>query len=97
MINLIFPTGILQKGDGALFTSDNFPMNLTRWVGDGSKRRSMTSTVSAGGSGGPLQSNLMRVVSMTAGPDGSLYIGDYNLVRKVSPDGTSIQTILQLK
>ena len=39
----------------------------------------------------------MHIVSMTSGPDGSTYIGDYNLVRRISPDGSFIDTILELE
>ena len=34
---------------------------------------------------------------MAAGPDGSLYVGDFNLVRKVAKDGKAVETILQLQ
>jgi len=39
-------------------------------------------------------STLLNVVSLTSGPDGSLYVGDYNLVRKITKDG-KVSTILQ--
>ena len=68
-------------------------MNLTDYVGTGIKRRTMLS----GSSSGSLDASLMRVVSMTSGPDGSVYVGDFNLVRKVSSQGDSIETILQLQ
>ena len=87
--------GLLQKGDGALYTAANFPMNLTDYVGTGAKRRTMLSGSSSGS--GPLDASLMRVVSMTSGPDGSVYVGDFNLVRKVSSQGDSVETILQLQ
>ena len=39
-------------------------------------------------------SPLLNVVSLTTGPDGSVYVGDFNLVRKVSTDG-KVSTVLQ--
>ena len=43
------------------------------------------------------QANLLNVVSLATGPDGSLYIGDFNLIRKVSqPDG-EIFTVFQFE
>ena len=35
-------------------------------------------------------------VSLASGPDGSLYVGDYNLIRKISPQGV-VTTILQFR
>ena len=71
-------------------------MNLTSTLGDGSKRRKLIPTDQSG-STDPLRASLMRVVSMAAGPDGSLYVGDFNLVRKVAKDGKAVETILQLQ
>jgi teneurin len=31
--------------------------------------------------------SLLSIVSMVAGPDGSLYVGDYNLIRRIWPNG----------
>src|SRR5699024_7576993 len=38
---------------------------------------------------------LLAPVSLASGPDGSLYIGDFNLVRRLKPDG-SIFTVIEL-
>lgn len=38
--------------------------------------------------------DLLNIVSMTTSPDGSIYVGDFNLIRKIGTDGT-VQTILQ--
>ena len=35
-------------------------------------------------------------MSLASGPDGSLYVGDYNLIRKISPQGV-VTTILQFR
>ena len=39
-------------------------------------------------------STLLSVVSLTTGPDGSVYVGDFNVVRKLTVDG-KVSTILQ--
>lgn len=43
-----------------------------------------------------LSSDLLAPVALTVGPDGSLYIGDFDLIRKMKPDGTVV-SILQLQ
>ena len=40
------------------------------------------------------QIKLLNVVSLASGPDGSLYIGDFNLIRRVTPQG-DVFTVLQ--
>lgn len=39
---------------------------------------------------------LLTPVALAAGPDGSLYVGDFNLVRRVTPDG-NVYTVYQLR
>ena len=40
--------------------------------------------------------SLLNVVSMTTGPDGSVFVGDYNLIRKIDPEG-NVFTILEFR
>ena len=40
--------------------------------------------------------SLLNVVSMTTGPDGSIFVGDYNLIRKIDPEG-NVFTILEFR
>ena len=40
--------------------------------------------------------SLLNVVSMTTGPDGSIFVGDYNLIRKIDPRG-NVFTILEFR
>jgi hypothetical protein len=40
--------------------------------------------------------DLLNVVTMASGPDGSIYIGDYNLIRKIDPEG-NVFTILHFR
>lgn len=39
---------------------------------------------------------LLAPVALASAPDGSLFIGDFNLVRKMQTDGT-VRTIVRLK
>ena len=38
--------------------------------------------------------SLLSVGSMASGPDGALYVGDYNHIRRISPDGKEVKTIV---
>ena len=88
-------TGILQKGDGSIIEFTAYPRLLTHIVGSGRKRPFQC------GSNCEAQkaktSDLMNVVSLTSGPDGSMYIGDYNLVRRVIPETGETHTILEFE
>ena len=42
-------------------------------------------------------SRLMAPVALASGRDGSIYVGDYNFIRKLSPDRRDVSSILQLK
>ena len=87
--------GILQKGDGSIIEFPAYPRLLTHVVGSGRKRPFQC------GSNCEAQnaktSDLMNVVSLTSGPDGSMYIGDYNLVRRVIPETGETHTILEFE
>ena len=47
-------------------------------------------------SGSAASLSLLNVVSLATGPDGSVYVGDYNLIRRIHPGG-SVETILQFR
>lgn len=46
--------------------------------------------------GAAIDAQLLTPVALTSGPDGSLYVGDFNLVRRITPDG-KVHTVLQLR
>lgn len=47
--------------------------------------------------GGPAKdAKLLTPGSLATGPDGSIYIGDFNLVRRITPEG-NVYTVLQLR
>ena len=39
---------------------------------------------------------LLAPKALAAGPDGSVFLADYNLIRRILPDGT-VDTLLKLK
>lgn len=45
--------------------------------------------------GSARDARLLTPVALASGPDGSLYVGDFNLVRRVTPSG-SVVTVLEL-
>lgn len=47
-------------------------------------------------SGAATSLSLLNVVTMATGPDGSIFVGDYNLIRKIDPQG-NVLTILQFR
>ena len=68
---------------------------VTTIMGNGDQRP--MDCVSPECSNGPAEKQkLLGPKSITAAPDGALYVADYNIIRKISPDST-VKTILKLK
>ncbi len=88
---LFFP-GILQKGDGGWLDFRDLPAVVTRSLGNGLKRDPRGKEED-----GSLarESPLLGVVGMASAPDGSVYVGDRELVRRVRTDGT-VTTVMDL-
>jgi hypothetical protein len=92
-IKKIFVAGIVYKGDGSWLLAgansahdaSGTPAAPSVRLGTGAQRDFACQQPDCAGVGG----SLLSIVSMAAGPDGSLYIGDYNLIRRVWPTGGS--------
>ena len=85
-----FHEGILQKGDGSEVHLKELPKLVTTMIGKKGQQRSLLCE--------PCETNLLlSPIALTTGPDGSLYVGDFNLIRRITPDGSRIYTILQLR
>lgn len=41
-------------------------------------------------------SKLLAPVALTSGPDGSIFVGDFNLVRRIHPNG-NVKTVMKLR
>lgn len=46
--------------------------------------------------GAARRQRLLAPVALATAPDGSLFVGDFNLVRKIGTDG-SVRTVVKLK
>ena len=84
--------GILYKGDGSNVFLRERPRLISNLMGDGSQRDLEHSD----DLGQALDQKLLSPVAVVSGADGSTYIGDYNLIRKIKPDGT-VQTLFKMK
>ena len=86
--------GILYKGDGTNVFLRERPRLIYDVIGDGSRRSG--DCQSAGCLGGKAtDQQLMAPVDIATASDGSLYVGDYDLIRKIRADGTVV-TLLKL-
>ncbi|VDN02037.1 unnamed protein product [Thelazia callipaeda] len=82
---------ILEKGDGNKIYLNELAPLLTTVVG-GEQQRPVNCPFCNSPVG---DARLFRPDSLCIGSDGSLYIGDYNLIRRLTPDGMLI-TLLEL-
>ncbi|XP_063927987.1 teneurin-a isoform X7 [Zophobas morio] len=88
-----FHEGILQKGDGSTLHFKQYPRTVNVVMGTGLQR----SLDCPGQCGGPAKdAKLLTPGSLASGPDGSIYVGDFNLVRRITPEG-NVYTVLQLR
>ncbi|XP_052130021.1 teneurin-m isoform X7 [Frankliniella occidentalis] len=88
-----FHEGILQKGDGSNLYLKQRPHIIRTILGDG-HQRSVECPECEGESAAGSQ-RLLAPVALAAAPDGSLFVGDFNLVRRILTDGT-VRTVVRL-
>lgn len=86
-----FHEGILQKGDGSTLHFKQYPRTVQVVMGTGSQR----SLVCQNCDGLAIDARLLTPVALASGPDGSIYVGDFNLVRRITPKG-NVYTVLIL-
>uniref|UniRef100_A0A803TEH1 Teneurin-1 n=1 Tax=Anolis carolinensis TaxID=28377 RepID=A0A803TEH1_ANOCA len=85
-------SGIVHKGNGENIFISQQPPVISTVMGNGHQR-----SVSCASCNGPSHtSKLFAPVAMASGTDGSIYIGDFNFVRRLLPSGNSI-SILELR
>uniref|UniRef100_A0A8D8UYU9 Tenascin-like protein n=1 Tax=Cacopsylla melanoneura TaxID=428564 RepID=A0A8D8UYU9_9HEMI len=87
-----FHEGILQKGDGSNIYLKNKPRIIRTTLGDGHQRP--LDCKDCNGEAGPKQ-RLLAPVALATAPDGSLFVGDFNLIRRIMTDGT-VRTVVRL-
>ncbi|TMW52843.1 hypothetical protein DOY81_002074 [Sarcophaga bullata] len=86
-----FHEGILQKGDGSNIYLKNKPRVILTTMGDGHQRPLECMDCE----GLALRQRLLAPVALAASPDGSLYVGDFNYIRRIMTDG-SVRTVVKL-
>uniref|UniRef100_A0A182N316 Teneurin-2 n=1 Tax=Anopheles dirus TaxID=7168 RepID=A0A182N316_9DIPT len=86
-----FHEGILQKGDGSNIYLKHKPRVILTAMGDGHQR-----ALECGDCNGiATKQRLLAPVALAAAPDGSLYVGDFNYIRRIMIDGT-VRTVVKL-
>lgn len=88
----VFFSGILQKGDGSNIYLKHKPRVIITTMGDGHQRPLDCMDCNGIAS----KQRLLAPVALVSAPDGSIYVGDFNLIRRINTDGT-VQTIVRLK
>ncbi|KAM6151151.1 teneurin-1 isoform 2-T2 [Rhynchocyon petersi] len=84
-------SGIIHKGNGENMFISQQPSVITTIMGNGHQR-----SVACTNCNGPAHNNkLFAPVALASGPDGSVYVGDFNFVRRIFPSGNSV-SILEL-
>ncbi|XP_008203483.1 teneurin-a isoform X4 [Nasonia vitripennis] len=86
-----FHEGILQKGDGSTLHFKQYPRKVNVVMGTGQRRDLSGQNFD----GGAKDARLLTPVALTSGPDGSIYVGDFDLVRRITPEG-NVYTVLIL-
>ncbi|XP_073967241.1 teneurin transmembrane protein Ten-m isoform X2 [Choristoneura fumiferana] len=87
-----FHEGILQKGDGTNIYLKHKPRLIITTMGDG-RQRGLDCGQDC--EGAATRQRLLAPVALAAAPDGSIFVGDFNLVRKIKTDG-SVWTVVKL-
>lgn len=79
---------ILQRGDGLNFNlKTDKPKIVQPIMGDGYQRQLICPYCD--GATGVIEQRLHKPLALVSGPDGSLYVGDYNLIRRIDPPQSS--------
>ena len=84
---------VVFRGDGAQLDLRSGPRQLGLLLGTGSPRSLACNECQ--GALPSIYAKILNPVAMASAGDGSLYVGDFNLVRKVTPEGR-VFTVLQL-
>ncbi|XP_029785859.1 teneurin-1 isoform X2 [Suricata suricatta] len=84
-------SGIIHKGNGENMFISQQPPVISTIMGNGHQRSVVCTNCN-----GPAHNNkLFAPVALASGPDGSVYVGDFNFVRRIFPSGNSV-SILEL-
>ncbi|XP_065347701.1 teneurin-m isoform X5 [Cloeon dipterum] len=86
-----FHEGILQKGDGSNIYLKHKPRVILTTMGNG-HQRALDCTDCEGPAS---KQRLLAPVALAYAPDGSIFVGDFNLIRRIMIDG-SVHTVVRL-
>ena len=89
---VLFLVGILYKGNGENQFISQQPPVVSSIMGNG-RRRSISCPSCNGQADG---NKLLAPVALACGIDGSLYVGDFNYVRRIFPSG-NVTSVLELR
>lgn len=92
MCFLYYLPGILYKGNGENQFISQQPPVVSSIMGNG-RRRSISCPSCNGQADG---NKLLAPVALACGIDGSLYVGDFNYVRRIFPSG-NVTSVLELR
>nr|XP_005889380.1 PREDICTED: teneurin-1 isoform X3 [Bos mutus] len=82
-------SGIIHKGNGENMFISQQPPVIATIMGNGHQR-----SVACTNCNGPAHNNkLFAPVALASGPDGSVYVGDFNFVRRIFPSGNSVSVL----
>ncbi|GFT69603.1 teneurin-a [Trichonephila clavipes] len=87
-----FHEGVLQKGDGTTIYFKQQPRVITTLMGTGHQRPLLCPECN----GMAKEARLLAPVALTSGPDGSVYVGDFNLIRRITPNG-QVYTVFRMR
>ncbi|XP_059169179.1 teneurin-m-like isoform X2 [Physella acuta] len=87
-----YQEGILHKGDGTNIYLKEKPKKIINILGSGQRRKLTCDACN----GKAMDNSLLSPVALASGLDGSLYVGDYNFIRKLSPLREEIANILEI-
>ncbi|XP_048266120.1 teneurin-m isoform X5 [Bombus terrestris] len=88
-----FHEGILQKGDGSNIYLKQKPRVILTTMGDGHQRS--LDCYDCDRQAEASNQRLLAPVALATASDGSIFVGDFNLVRKILVDGT-VRTVVRL-
>lgn len=88
-----FHEGIIQKGDGSNIYLKQRPRVVVTIMGNGYQR---PLECGAECNGVATKQKLLAPVALAAAADGTLFVGDFNIIRRIMVDGT-VQNIVKLK
>lgn len=88
----VLSAGILYKGNGENQFISQQPPVVSSIMGNG-RRRSISCPSCNGQADG---NKLLAPVALACGIDGSLYVGDFNYVRRIFPSG-NVTSVLELR